>query len=229
MDFEKKIYPPDIGMSPQFAMRRFRAAIAKYGQQRVLSESRFQKAREIWASGAFLIGLSKITQKTYWVAPEYYEQTPDTYGMSFVPHSKYKNGKLQEIHSIEVSEYEQHADGGLLGTIKRKLSGKVYPDFYVLLIYAKRPGESVNLEEVFQTLSTETFSVSEIFLVASVSAGTKYVYTTVSLYRQRAQVSYCLDDELAQATDQCEMISWSRGIGDAQPIEQSHVLKLPDL
>ena len=45
--FERQIYPAEIGMSPQFAMNRFKGAIAKYGQQRVMSESRFQKAREI--------------------------------------------------------------------------------------------------------------------------------------------------------------------------------------
>lgn len=52
MEFEKQLYPPEMGMSPQFAMNRFKRAMAKCGQQKVLSESRFQKAREMWASAA---------------------------------------------------------------------------------------------------------------------------------------------------------------------------------
>jgi hypothetical protein len=153
MGFQEQLYPSDLGMSPQFAMYRFKGAIAKYGQRKVISESRFQKAREMWATACFLTGLSKLTQKTYWVAPEYNNQTPDTYGVSFTPHFKYQGGKVREDLYIEVSEYEQHASGNLVDTIKRKLSGKAYPDYYVLLIYANRPGEKVNLEQVFQELS----------------------------------------------------------------------------
>jgi hypothetical protein len=100
-------------------MNRFKGALAKYGQQRVLTESRFQKAREIWATAAFLTGLSKLTEKTYWVAPEYINQTPDTYGISARPHPEYERGKMKDVLNIEVSEYEQHASGDLVETIKR--------------------------------------------------------------------------------------------------------------
>ena len=229
MEFEKQLYPPEIGMSPQFAMMRFKSAMAKYGQQKVLGESRFQKAREIWATAAFLTGLSKLTEKTYWVAPEYNDQTPDTYGISFKPHPKFESGKIKEVLAIEVSEYEQHAFGDLVEAVKGKLNGKAYPEYYVLLIYAIRPGEKVNLEKVFQELSKEAFSVGEIFLVGSVSTGAKYVYKTVSLFRKKASVDFCLDDELAKKPTQPEMISWSRGLEDDTMIVERYVLKLPDL
>ena len=229
MLFERQLYPPEIGMSPQFAMMRFKAAIGKYGQQIVLSESRFQKAREIWATAALLTGVSKLTDKTYWVAPEYDDQTPDTYGISFKSHPKFEGGKIKEVLAIEVSEYEQHATGDLVETVKRKLNGKAYPAYYVLLICAIRPGEKVNLDEVFQELTKETFSVGEIFLVGSVLTGTNYVYKTVSLYRKKASVDFCLDDELAKKATQPEMIRWSKGLGDDTMIEEQYVLKLPDL
>ncbi|MCI0557603.1 MAG: hypothetical protein MN733_03850 [Nitrososphaera sp.] len=229
MEFQKQLYPPGMGMSPQFAMNRFKGAMAKYGQQKVLRESRFQKAREMWASAAFLTGLSKLTEKTYWVAPEYNNQTPDTYGISFKPHAKYEGGKMKEVLNIEVSEYEQHASGDLVETIKRKLNGKAYPEYYVLLIYGIRPGERVDLEIVFQELSKETFSVDEIFLLASVSGGSENVYKVVSLFRKRASIDFSVDEELAKSPTQTDMITWSRGLGDDFLIEERHVLRLPDL
>lgn len=214
MEFQKQLYPPGMGMSPQFAMNRFKGAMAKYGQQKVLRESGFQKAREMWASAAFLTGLSKLTEKTYWVAPEYNNQTPDTYGISFKPHAKYEGGKMKEVLNIEVSEYEQHASGDLVETIKRKLNGKAYPEYYVLLIYGIRPGERVDLEIVFQELSKETFSVDEIFLLASVSGGSENVNKVVSLFRRRASIDFSVDEELAESPTQADMITWSRGLGD---------------
>jgi hypothetical protein len=228
MGFEQELYPAEIGMSPQFAMNRFKGAIAKYGQQKVMRESRFQKAREIWATAAFLMGLSKITKKSYWVAPEYNSDTPDTYGTSFQGHPIYPSGKIRELLEIEVSTYEQHASGDLVQTIKRKLNGKAYPSHYVLLIYVIRPGEQVNPEKVFQELSAEAFSVGEIFLVGSISSGPKYIYKTVSLFRTKASVDFCLDDELAKTPVQTEMINWSRGLGDDTLIEEHYLLKLPD-
>lgn len=43
MEFEKQLYPPEMGMSPQFAMNRFKRAMAKYGQQKVFRELDFKK------------------------------------------------------------------------------------------------------------------------------------------------------------------------------------------
>jgi hypothetical protein len=228
MGFEQQLYPAEIGMSPQFAMNRFKGVIAKYGQRKVMSESRFQKAREIWATAAFLTGLSKLTGKTYWVAPEYDSETPDTHGISFQMHPTYHTSKIRELLEIEVSTYEQHASGNLVETIKRKLDGKAYPPHYVLLMYVIRPGEKVNLEKVFQELSAEAFSVGEIFLVGSMSSGPKYIYKTVSLFGTKASVDFCLDDELAKTPAQAEMINWSRGLGDDRLIEDHYLLKLPD-
>jgi hypothetical protein len=126
-DFVHKLFPPDIAMSPSFAIGRFTAAARKYGHNRVLTESKFQKAREIRTTAVFLLGLSKITGKTYWVKPEYEDNTPDTYGISFSPHPKYHDGNVREILSIEVKEYEIHSDEDLLSFIKEDFQTNICP------------------------------------------------------------------------------------------------------
>jgi len=131
-------------MSPAFAMGRFTAASNKYSQDHVLTNSRFKKAREIRATAAFLLGLSKITGKTYWVMPEYDANTPDTYGISFAPHPKFEDGNIRDMLSVEVTEYESHCHGDLLVFVKRKLSNKYLPNHYILLVHANRPSEKID-------------------------------------------------------------------------------------
>ncbi len=90
-------------------------------------------------------------------------------------------------------------------------------------------GAKTDLARVFQELSKETFSVDEIFLLASVSGGSENVYKVVSLFRKRASIDFSVDEELAKSPTQTDMITWSRGLGDDFLIEERHVLRLPDL
>ena len=65
------------------------------------------------------MGVSKLTGKTYWVAPEYDNETPDTHGISFQRHPTYQNSNIRELLEIEVSTYEQHASGNLVEQLKQ--------------------------------------------------------------------------------------------------------------
>ena len=130
-NFETTLFPADLAMSPQFAIQRVTDAASKYGQDLFQTDRRFKKAREIQATAAFLIGLSKITGKKYWVMPEHEAATPDTYGVSLAVHTKL-NGYVRDLLSVEVTQYESHSDEGMVSFVKRKLSNKYLPEHYVL-------------------------------------------------------------------------------------------------
>jgi hypothetical protein len=195
-NFEEKLFPPNLAMSPAFAIGRFTSAAIKYGQVCVLTDSRFKKAREIRATAAFLIGLSKITGKTYWVMPEYVADTPDTYGISFAAHTKYEEGNIREMLSVEVTEYETHSDEDLLGSVRRKLSNKYLPDHYILLVHANRVSERINTEQVFIELSTQKFKLGEIWLLSNIEDGMDDTCVVVCLYSTRAGGVFQLNEEL---------------------------------
>ena len=118
-EFEKQLYPPGIAMSPAFSFARFDGMAEKYGLEVVQTDGRFKMAREMWATAAFLLALARGTAKQYWLAPEHEGQTPDTFGFSIAPHATVVNGNVQEKMSIEVTEWEEHAEGGLAETILR--------------------------------------------------------------------------------------------------------------
>lgn len=227
-NFEERLYPPDLGMSPAFAIGRFNSAIRKYDQDVVLTNSKFKKAREVWTTAAFLLGLSKITGKTYWVMPEYVALTPDTYAISFVTHPQYEGGKICEIISIEVSQYEEHALDDLLTTIQRKLSNKHFPDHYILLMLVNRANEKINLDDVFSRLSKEKIRAGEIWLLGKLEQYPDDKYVVACLFPQRAGHSFSLNEELVKNTNQTEMVTMSRGKGE-EALEQIGILKLPEL
>ena len=227
-NFEEKLFPPNLAMSPAFAIGRFTAAARKYGQERVLTNSRFKKAREIRTTAAFLFGLSKITGRTYWVMPEYVADTPDTYAISFTAHSRYEDGNIRDMISVEVTEYETHSDEDLLAFVKRKLSDKYLPQHFILLVHVNRLGETINTEHAFLELSKEQLRLGEVWLLGNVEDRTDDKFVVVCLYPTRAGVFLQLNEELEKNKEQTEMITMSRGI-KKDAFHRLLEIKLPEL
>ena len=119
-NFEEELFPPELAMSPAFAIQRVTEAARIYGQDLVLTDRRFKKAREIRATAAFLLGLSKITGNTYWVMPEHKDATPDTYGIWLSAHSSYKESNARNVLSIGVRSAFGRRHGCLYQTKARE-------------------------------------------------------------------------------------------------------------
>jgi hypothetical protein len=101
MSFEQQLFPPDWCYSPALINDRFNAAQAKYGRNAVLTDSRFQKAREMWITGTYLLGLEVRTGAFFWAAPEYHDP-PDTYGVGVTTHEG-RSGLYKVICRFEVT------------------------------------------------------------------------------------------------------------------------------
>src|SRR3989344_2506513 len=230
-NFEKKLYPSDIAMSPFFAINRFRAGLQKYGEETVFRDSKFKKARELWISAAFLLGLSVVTKKSYWVMPEHKENTPDTYGISFDKSSRHEKGLVRNILNIEVCEWEEHAKLGLLDLIENKLGNKDYPEFYALLVYAKKPGEIINLEEIHQDLKKSDVGqrAGEIFLLSSALGNYGHDHLLAGLYPDALQLTFPLKELLKINEGQKDMLKLFRGIGDQFVVNPDYYIPLPEL
>jgi hypothetical protein len=226
--FEEKLFPSNLAMSPGFVIGRFAAATRKYGQDRVLTNSKFKKAREIRTTAAFLLGLSKITGKTYWVMPEHILDTPDTYGISFAAHPKSEDGNIREVISIEVAEYETHNAGDLLSFVRRKLSNKYLAEHFILLVEVNRASEQINTEHVFTELSKEKLRLGEVWLLGKVEDGAESKLAVICLYSTRAGVFYQLNEEIQRNKEQTDMITMSRGKGKVAS-QGTLEIKLPEL
>jgi len=232
-EFEEALFPPDVSMSPAFALARFKLINSEYGANRVRSDVRFKKAREIWQTAVFLTGLTSLTGKEFWVSAQYQDTTPDTFGAAVIPHPTKAGAQIRELISIEVTEWEEHADGGLAETILKKLDGKRYPPYFFLLVVARRPGVTVAFPEIVVTIE-KAFprpSVSEIWVLGrpvANPAGDEHVVFRVHPSGLSARLR--LTVELQRHANQKEMLSFSRGVGDDfQLIDPLRVLPLPPI
>lgn len=202
------IFPIDHFFSPNFIFRRFQKMLDVCGEEIVMGSTRFQKEREAWITALFLAGVSKLNKKEYWVGVEEIENTPDTYGVTFRDIGK---GNSLDRMNIEVCEYESHSKLGLADHIKRKLEGKQYPGYFILLCYVHhRSGEKVDLESEYQKVIKKKFSLAKIAIIAS-QQNAKYDHLIVKLYPDRSKIEFNRQDEITRLEGQTDIIKTWKG------------------
>jgi len=180
------------------------------GEEIVMGSTRFQKEREAWITALFLTGVSKLNKKQYWVGVEETDNTPDTYGVTFRDIGK---GNSLDRMNIEVCEWESHSRLGLAEHIKRKLKGKKYPNYFILLCYVHhRSGEKVDLESEYQEIIKKKFGLAEIFIISS-QQKSKYDHLIARLYPNRTKIEFNKHEEMIKIKDQNDIRKTWRGTG----------------
>lgn len=203
-------YPDDIYLSPCFAIKRFLGLRDKHGDRDALTKAEFKPEREMWITGVFLLGISQLTQKEYWLQPNTEDTAPDTLAISLV---EAKRGVTAEIQNIEIFEYEKHAKASLTVAIKKKLKGKAYPDNYLLLCYIHgRPGEALKVKEIFESVKKIKPTISQVWLLTSIlsdDSSSMHVITQVFPHLIVKKFDYL---ELCKSRTQKEIIQAKRDL-----------------
>lgn len=162
----RKQYPLDIYFSPSFAIKRFLGLRQKYGDKIAVTKSEFKPEREAWMTAVFLLGLSKLSSREFWLRINNEDSAPDIITVSFIESDK---GVVAEMQNVEIFEYEAHANTDLTGALKNKLSGKTYPDDYILLCYVHdRKGEIFNTKDVYEKVKELNPKIAEVWVLSSV-------------------------------------------------------------
>ncbi len=234
--FSQELYPSrvnqkDIYMSPLFVLDRFKSIMEKYGTERVLKESKFKKAREIWAGATFLLGLTKATNKKYWLKPEYIDEPPDIYVTTTLPHPE-KDGNQKIDFSVEIMDWDWHSGDTLLNAITKKLKNVRYPEGYTLLIYGKqKPDLLVNMEKIFIKLSKKKININDIWILLPVKNVPDCDHHICCLYPKRSNCNFSFQKEKESINNvsQEEIIYFFRKKGTDDLPGEEIKLKLPDL
>lgn len=176
----KRLYPEDIYLSPCFAIKRMIGLRQKYGNFKALTSRRFQREREMWIAGVFLLALGRITRKEYWLRPIVETNTPDIVALSL---SQTPDGTLAEFQNIEIFEYEQHFSGNLVEAIKSKIANKSYPDNYTLLCYVHgRVGEILKPYQVYQQMLQLSPKLSQIWVMCVFQLEKSRTHTVIQVF-----------------------------------------------
>lgn len=134
--FEELLYPTFIAMSPLVVLERHQKIIDKYGIENFLKKEEFKRAREMYQTARYAIGMTAKTGNLFWITPGKRNETPDTYII-------WKEGetKVLKIECVEVTTWEKHIET-MFKVIEKKLN-KYYPANFVVLVHINREGDNV--------------------------------------------------------------------------------------
>ena len=204
----RKIYPTNVYFSPAFAIKRFLGLRQKHGDYKAITKSEFKPEREAWITGVFLLGLSKLAKREFWLRANTEDSAPDVFTISFVETIK---GVTAEMQNIEIFEYESHAQTDLVGAIKDKLKGKVYPDNYILLCYIHdRMGEVFNTNELLDKVILLNPKVAEVWVLTNILGPTNTEHVIFQVFPVSNGYRFDYLKEFRNS-NQIEMINPHRG------------------
>jgi hypothetical protein len=153
----------DIFFSPAKALQRMRGVRREYGELAGLKDRTFQSVREVWAAAVFLLGYSQITKQEYWLRENPIQNdAPDVFAITPKPAEK---GASREVLEIEVKEYDENAQTGLVEHLQRLIKDKAYHPETFLLCYVHAPGRSVRLIDVIDGLKGIRTTIREVWLL----------------------------------------------------------------
>ncbi len=160
MSLEEQFYPNWIAILPNEIIYRHNQIIQKYGLENVVNSAIFKKAREMYQTARYAMGMTARTWIKYWICPasEKY-QTPDTFLIKIPDRD---NNEIK-IECVEVTLWENHVDN-MLEIIRKKIK-KYYPFYFVILIHIEKPNSYIDsryFSDIFNALKTEKISFGAI-------------------------------------------------------------------
>ncbi|MBI4008985.1 hypothetical protein HY357_02025 [Candidatus Roizmanbacteria bacterium] len=163
----KTLLSSDVLMSPRKVIERMENIIEKYGISRAIKSVAFQKAREAWVASIFMLGMSQLSKKTYWIQENSIaHEAPDIVACSYRnPTNPQERGVVKEIQPIEVSEYTKYSNQVLPLFIKKKLKDKFYHEETIVVCYVRKPGYHLKIMEIINQLSDLSTSVREVWIL----------------------------------------------------------------
>lgn len=161
----KRIKSSQVPMSPAKAIQRFENILHRDGVKRATEAVSFQKAREAWIAGVFLLGYSSITKELWWLQ-EVEDDPPDIIASTYRrPKNKGEKGVVKERALLEICEYPVQSKYKLGEHIANKLSNKLYHPETWLVCYIRRPGEHMRLVDPMKLLQKTEVKIREIWIV----------------------------------------------------------------
>ncbi len=133
-DIEEKIYPTYIALSPQIVLARKEEVIEKYGMDNFLTRREFKRAREMYQTAVYALGMTARTGGYYWVTPGN-DNTPDCYLI-------WKNGNDLFVECVEITLWNKHVDK-MWEIIKKKID-KQYPFYFSIVIHDSHENKNIS-------------------------------------------------------------------------------------
>src|SRR4051794_35079781 len=111
-NIEETLYPTYIALSPQLVLARNQDIIKKYGMNNYLTRREFKRAREMYQTAVYALGMTARTGDYYWVTPGN-DNTPDCYLI-------WKSGNGLFVECVEITLWNKRVNE-MWKIIKKKI------------------------------------------------------------------------------------------------------------
>lgn len=157
--WSKDIYK-NLWLSPNSAINHFELLAREYGRDNAVKDVQFKQQREAWIVAVSLLGIREISDREYWLEIVVDEETPDIYCYYL---DVIDNRNHRRVLNIEVTEWEEHS-GDIMEIIKKK-ARKAYPEYFQLLIYARKVGEKVDVKKLVREMQKINIPFNEVLIL----------------------------------------------------------------
>lgn len=187
-------YDPNVWFSLRFGVYLLWRLREKYGEN-VINSNKYQKERESWIVAVTLLGISKITNETWWIQVPL-EDPPDMLAMKLTPDEDERWNYLN-YRKVEVMEITKHSSGDIVNAILTKLKGKSYEKETGLIVYLRRDMNINDMRQLSEQIKDKIKTVSDIWLVGNTKPNTND-FIAFSIFPDVEVIRYNLDEELAK-------------------------------
>lgn len=152
---EERIYPTGIALCPHLVLARNQEIIKKYGLNNFLKRNEFKRAREMYQTAIYAIGMTARTGDYYWITPSN-KDTPDSYLI-------WKEGNELFVECVELTLWNEHVEE-MLEIIKKKIN-KQYPPYFSIVIHDSHDNQNVHsryFQEIHERLKDLSISIGAI-------------------------------------------------------------------
>jgi hypothetical protein len=161
-EIEETIYPRYIALTPQLVLARKQEIINKFGIANFLTRQEFKRAREMYQTAIYALGMTARTGNYFWVTPAK-DDTPDTYLI-------WQQGNELFAECVEITLWNEYVDD-MWEIIKKKIDKK-YPLHFSIVIH--------NSQENRKVTSSYYQSLHEKLKEFSTTAGAVRFWTSIT-------------------------------------------------
>jgi hypothetical protein len=134
---ENFLYPTDVALSPRVILERTQQITEKYGLESFITQRTFKRAREMYQTAIYAIGMTARTGDYYWVAPSR-DNTPDCYLI-------WKKDTGIFIECVEITLWNERVET-MWEIIKKKITKK-YPSHFSIVIHDSRAADNIQARD----------------------------------------------------------------------------------
>lgn len=162
---------------------------------KVITSNEYQKEREAWVVAVTLLGITKITNETWWIQIPT-DDPPDIKAMTLTPDED-KNWNYVNYRDVEVMEITKYSKNNIIEEILQKIKNKYYGSKTGLIVYLRRNENVPNMKLLAEELKDKVSNIADIWIVGNTKSDTND-FIVFSIFPDVQVMNFSADEEISK-------------------------------